>query len=406
MTGRQAAIKVIKQLQGKGFQALLAGGCVRDMLLRRRAQDYDVATNAHPKEVISLFRRTLSVGAKFGVVIVLIDSRQVEVATFRTEAGYCDGRHPAQVKFSTASEDAARRDFTINGMFYDPIKKQLYDYVGGQKDLKEKILRTIGKPEERFSEDYLRMLRAVRFSTQLGFEIEPATFSAICRNSSSISKVSGERISIELEGILTNPNRGIGVALLIESGLLKSIFSALTSEQARVGLGVLKQLPKRAVFPLALACLFTGCQTQDAIEQCQKLKPSRNQIKLMRFLLDNRGRLLDKNMSLASLKRLLSEPFFYDLYIMQRAIQKSEGKSFAALNKLRRRIKEIGDMELKPKPLLNGHDLMKLGAKPGPALGRLAEELYTAQLEGEIHTPYEATQWVENWFNKHKKVAK
>jgi poly(A) polymerase len=406
MTGRQAAITIIKQLQSKGFEALLAGGCVRDMLLHRRAQDYDVATNAHPKEVISLFRRTLNVGAKFGVVIVLIESRQVEVATFRTEADYCDGRHPEEVKFSSAEEDAARRDFTVNGMFYDPIKRRLYDYVGGQKDLKEKILRTIGIARERFSEDYLRMLRAIRFSTQLGFGIEPVTFSAICKNSSFISKVSGERVAIELEGILTHPGRAAGGALLVQSGLLKSIFPGLNSAQGQTGMEIVKQLPKQADFPLALACLFAGCQTQDALEQCRLLKPSRNHIKHIQFLLDNRGRLLDENMSLATLKRLLAEPYFYGLYLMQRAIQKAEGKSLAALNKLRRRIKEIGDIELKPKALLNGHDLMQLGAEPGPALGRLAEELYTAQLEGEILTPKEAAQWAERWLSKHKKVEK
>ncbi|MFC1793885.1 CCA tRNA nucleotidyltransferase [Planctomycetota bacterium] len=194
MTNRQAAIKVIKRLQRSGFQALLAGGCVRDMLLGRRAKDYDVATNAQPKDVIELFNRTLKVGAKFGVVIVLIEGQQVEVATFRTETGYTDGRHPGSVEFTTAAEDASRRDFTINGMFYDPLKKEVIDYVDGQADLKSRIIRTIGKPAERFGEDYLRMLRAVRFSTQLSFEIESSTWSAVCRNAKKIAGISGDGI--------------------------------------------------------------------------------------------------------------------------------------------------------------------------------------------------------------------
>ena len=161
MTNKQAAIKVVERLCSNGFKALFAGGCVRDMLLGRRANDYDVATDAAPEDVIKLFRRTLKVGAKFGVVIVLLEKQQVEVATFRSEAGYVDGRHPAAVTFTSDVEDACRRDFTINGMFYDPIKKEVVDYVNGRGDLKSRLIRTIGKPAERFNEDYLRMLREI-----------------------------------------------------------------------------------------------------------------------------------------------------------------------------------------------------------------------------------------------------
>ncbi|HUS73269.1 MAG TPA: CCA tRNA nucleotidyltransferase, partial [Sedimentisphaerales bacterium] len=228
MTNKQAAIRVIKRLNRNGFQALLAGGCVRDMLLRRPASDYDVATNAQPNDVMKLFRRTLKVGAKFGVVIVLLEGQQVEVATFRTETGYTDGRHPSVVKFATAAEDAGRRDFTINGMFYDALKEKVIDYVDGQADLKKRLIRTIGKAWERFGEDYLRMLRAVRFSTQLGFAIEPATWSAISRNVKNITKISGERIAIELEAILVNPNRSVGTSILAKSGLAKAIFPGFT----------------------------------------------------------------------------------------------------------------------------------------------------------------------------------
>ncbi len=185
MSNKQAAIEVIQELQRHGYQALLAGGCVRDMLLGRPAKDYDVATDARPDDVMRLFYRTLKVGAKFGVVIVLTRGRQVEVATFRSEAGYEDGRHPTRVDFTSVAEDASRRDFTINGMFYDPLKEQVIDYVGGQADLRNRIIRTIGDPDERFGEDYLRMLRAIRFSTQLGFEIEPHTYSASAATGSS-----------------------------------------------------------------------------------------------------------------------------------------------------------------------------------------------------------------------------
>jgi poly(A) polymerase len=407
MTNKQAAIRIIKRLRRKGFKALLAGGCVRDMLLGQRAKDYDVATDAQPKEVIGLFRRTLKVGAKFGVIIVLVGDRQVEVATFRTEADYADGRHPGAVEFADAAEDASRRDFTINGMFYDPLQKEVIDYVDGQADLRAKIVRTIGRPAERFSEDYLRMLRAVRFSTQLGFAIEPLTWSAICRNATSIAQISGERISIELEGILVNPNRAAGASKLFDSGLADAVFPGLSSKDKKTAIEVLGQLRKKVDFALALACFFAGCQTEFAIEKCRVLKLSRSQTKHIKFLLTNRGRLLDERMSLASLKKILAEPYFWDLYELQRAIQKAEGDGgagAAALINLRKRIRALGDVELRPKPLLNGHDLIRLGAVPGPGLGQLKEELYIAQLEGKLQRPRQAREWAQKWLQKHRTI--
>ena len=401
MTNRQAAIHIIKQLHRHGFQALLAGGCVRDMLLGRRANDYDVATDAKPPVVIKLFRRTLKVGAKFGVVIVLIEDRQVEVATFRTEADYSDGRHPGSVEFAGAAEDAGRRDFTINGMFYDPLRKEVIDHVNGQADLKRQIIRTIGEPAERFAEDYLRMLRAIRFSTQLGFPIEPATWSAVCRYAKKITNISGERIAIELEGILAHPNRAAGASKLIESGLAKAVFPGFTGKQAKLSIDILRHLPKRLDFPLALAAFFAGFETEVAIERCKLLKLSRNQNKHIKSLLTGRGKLLDEQMSLAELKKILAKPYFWDLYELQKAIQKATDQRITALIKLRKRIKALGDVDLQPKPLLNGHDLIRLGATPGPALGQLAEEMYIAQLEGTLQTPQQAEEWANHWLKKH-----
>jgi tRNA nucleotidyltransferase/poly(A) polymerase len=436
MTNKEAAIKIIKRLRSNGFEALLAGGCVRDMLMGRAASDYDVATNAHPEDVMKIFKRTLKVGAKFGVVIVLIEDKQVEVATFRTETGYADGRHPAAVKFAGAAEDAGRRDFTINGMFYDPLKKEVIDYVNGQADLKKKMIRTIGDPAERFSEDYLRMLRAVRFSTQLGFAIEPRTFSAICSNSKHIARISGERIAMELEAILVSPSRSAGVSLLAKSGLAEAIFpgfppsprlpsplklrrtgrrtsagesvfaKATPDKKMKPAIEVLSQLRKKSNFPLSLACLFAGCPTEFAMERCTVLKLSRSQTKHIKFLLDGRGKLLDEKMSLAQLKLIVSEPYFWDLYELQRAIQRAERRSIAALVNLRKRIKALGDVELRPKPILDGHALIRLGAVQGPELGQLAEEMYIAQLEGKLQTKEQAEQWVQNWLKKHKTIEK
>ncbi len=404
MSNRQAAIEIVQRLQRHGFQALLAGGCVRDMLLGRPAKDYDVATDARPDEVVRLFRRTLQVGAKFGVVIVLLRGRQVEVATFRSEAGYADGRHPADVRFTSAAEDAGRRDFTINGMFYDPLHEQVIDYVGGRADLERHVIRTIGDPDERFGEDYLRMLRAIRFSTQLDFEIGTDTYAAIGRWAGRISRISGERIAVELEGTLTHPNRARGTAMLIETGLARAIFPGFAGERAERAVPVLAQLRKRVDFPLALAGLFSRCPADFAMTACRVLKLSNRQLKHVEFLLAHRGRLLDAEMSLAPLKKLLARPYFRDLYELERAIQKADAsrQGLASLGRLRRRVRHLGDAEVKPKPLLNGHDLMRLGAVRGPGLGQLMEELYVAQLEGDVQTRDQAEQWARAWLQRHR----
>jgi len=407
MTNRHAAIQVIRKLRRNRFEALLAGGCVRDMLLHRPAKDYDVVTNAHPKDVAKLFRRTIKIGAKFGVVMVLLKATKVEVATFRTETGYVDGRHPAAVEFTGAEEDAGRRDFTINGMFYDPLSKKVIDYVGGRADLRRRLIRTIGTPEQRFGEDFLRMLRAVRFSTQLGFPIEQATKSAIRTNAKNITRISGERIAMELEAILVNPNRYTGGRLLVDCGLAEVIFPDLSREQASFAVNALAKLRKKVDFALALATLFAACPTDSALQNCRILKLSRNQTAQMKFLLTNRDVLLDETMSLGRLRILFAEPYFWDLYDLQKAILKATDDSRAALKpliKLHRRITALGDIEKKPKPLLNGHDLIRLGVVPGPALGQLTQEMYIAQLEGLFQNRQQAKNWVQKWLEKHKTI--
>ncbi len=402
MTNKQAAIRIIKRLQANDHQALLAGGCVRDMLLDRRAKDFDVATSASPGEVIKLFKRTIKVGAKFGVVIVMLDDQLVEVATFRTETGYADGRHPESVSFSTAAEDARRRDFTINAIFYDPVNDKVLDFVSGRDDLKRRIIRTVGGPQQRFSEDYLRMLRAVRFSAQLEFDIDPESFSALCANAEKINRISGERIAMELQGIFASPNRSAGASMLIESGLAQAIFPQLPQDFCDTAIKVVGQLPEKIDFALALAAFFSGAETAFAIERLAALKLSRSQNRHIKFLLTNRGKLLDSQMPVSQLKLIAAEPYFNDLYELQRAIQKSSAAGLTALRALRKRINALGDIELKPKPLLNGHDLISLGAVPGPTMGLLTQEMYIAQLEGNIQTPEQAKKWCKKWLKEHK----
>lgn len=405
MTNRQAAIRIIKRLRKHGHQALLAGGCVRDMLLNRAAKDYDVATSARPDEVIRLFERTIRVGAKFGVVMVMIGSEQVEVATFRTESGYADHRHPSQVAFSNAKEDASRRDFTINGMFYDPVENQVIDYVGGQDDLRPGIIRTIGDPRHRFGEDYLRLMRAVRFATRLNFTIEPETWRAVQELSGRIEKISRERVAMELEAILSHPNRRRGAELLEESGLCRAIFGKVDPSVLEFGREVLGFLPKQVDFPLALAGFFAGEETKNALRECANLRLSNSHTRGLRYLLENRGVLLEEDIPLARLKLLLAEPYFQDLYNLQWAVQSARSQSVGPLKAIHSRARELEGVELRPKPLLDGHALIEMGVRPGPMVGHVGREMYIAQLSERINTPEQAREWVSAWLDDHKEIS-
>ncbi len=224
---RRFAVEVVEELRGAGFTAYWAGGCVRDQLVARTPWDYDVATDAKPDEIRRLFgrHRTLAIGAAFGVITVLgpAEAGQVEVTTFRRDADYSDGRHPDRVTFSSPEEDARRRDFTINGMFYDPLADHIIDFVGGEADLRARIVRAIGDARERFTEDKLRMLRAIRFATLFGFELEPATEAAIREMAAEITVVSAERIAAEIEIMLVHANRARAVRLMAETRLLNAV---------------------------------------------------------------------------------------------------------------------------------------------------------------------------------------
>ena len=401
LSNKQAAIQIIRSLHKAGFEALLAGGCVRDMLLGNKPKDYDVVTSATPLEICKIFRRTIKVGAKFGVIIVLVAREQVEVATFRAEAGYSDGRRPDKVSFTSAKEDSLRRDFTINGMFYDPLKKKVIDYVGGREDLKKKIIRTIGKPQERFSEDYLRMLRAVRFAAQLDFEIEKNTLNAVKKYSGNITKISGERIAMELESLSAAVKRARGVKLLLSTGLAERIFAAFKNKSTgEFAKKIFEILPKEITFELAAAAIFAGCATDEAMENLEILKLSRNQLKHINFLLVKRDYLLGE-LTLAQLKMIVAEPYFEDLCLLQKAIQKAKGRSMSAVLAVRKRVKELAGKELKPKPLLNGHEIIGLGVKPGPQVGIVSKELYVRQLCEDVTVRQEAVNWVKDWLKRH-----
>src|SRR5882672_3868914 len=226
------ATVVVRRLQEAGFPAFWVGGCVRDVLLGREPGDYDIATAALPEQIEKLFRRTIAVGRKFGVMVVVEGRRQFQVATFRAEADYRDGRHPEQVTFGDAMADARRRDFTVNGLFFDPVGKKLHDWIGGEADLRAKTIRTIGSPGERFAEDHLRLLRAARFAAQLGFQIETETCAALKANASKIRGVSAERIREELHKLFSPPHGSRGLELLRQSGLLEQVLPELVATVA------------------------------------------------------------------------------------------------------------------------------------------------------------------------------
>src|SRR5271155_4015608 len=223
------AQEIVARLQQAGFAAFWVGGCVRDFLIGREPQDFDIATDAKPEQVEKLFKRTVAVGRKFGVMVVVEGGHQFQVATFRAEADYKDGRRPEKVVFANAEADALRRDFTVNGLFYDPLTEKIHDWVGGEKDLRAKIIRTIGAPEERFAEDHLRLLRAVRFAAQLNFEIEPRTFAAVQSLAPKIKLISAERIRDELLKLFRPPHAARGLVLLRDSGLLEPVLPELAA---------------------------------------------------------------------------------------------------------------------------------------------------------------------------------
>jgi len=399
-------LRVVHRLRLAGYEALLAGGCVRDVLLGRRPHDYDIATNATPPTVAELFPRSLTVGAKFGVVIVRVGGHEMEVATFRSETGYADGRRPGKVVFTDARQDALRRDFTINGMFLDPLRDEVIDYVGGRADLQQGVIRAIGKPQERFGEDHLRMLRAVRFAARMEFAIDPATWRAIREHADKLSRISAERIGMELEYILTDPSRGRGGKLLLEAGFAGTIFPGVAAEMLAGGLKVLETWSRRIGFGPALAALLCYANAGQVSKVCRHLKTSNDIRHQAVWLVTHQEKLLTAMpMSKGPLKQWLSEPLFETLVKLLRCRLRAEGCSQTVLLRLRRQIRELGDEPVAPPPLLDGHDLMQLGCPAGPLLGRLIEELYLAQLENQVADAPQARRWAREWLDRHRETS-
>jgi poly(A) polymerase len=414
---REFAVDVVRRLQGAGFRALWNGGCVRDFLMGRVPKDYDVATDARPDAVRSLFgqRRTLAVGASFGVIIVLGSkaSGNVEVATFRTEGPYLDGRRPEHVNFAGPEEDAQRRDFTINGMFYDPISEQVLDYVGGEKDLAAGIVRAIGRPADRMTEDKLRMLRAVRFAATLDFQLDPATAEAVQTMAPEIHVVSAERIAQELKRMLVDPHRRRAMELARDTGLLLEILPELKPilegpdgiawETSLRRLRLLEE-PR---FELVIAALFAGVpeiaphggsarkESGTARSICRRLRLSNEETDSISWLLARLPEVLASlTKSLAQLKRILSHPDARDLLALARVDRLAADGDLSGVMHCEELLRRTPPEKLDPPPLVTGDDLIALGLQPGKRFREILDAVREAQLNDELATHEDALQLV------------
>jgi len=428
----KVAREVAARLRESGHIAYFAGGCVRDMVRGLVPKDYDIATDARPEAVQTFFPRTFAVGAHFGVIIVLENGFQFEVATFRSDDAYIDGRHPSAVHFSSPEEDAQRRDFTINGMFYDPVAEKVIDFVGGCADIDAKLVRAIGDPARRFTEDRLRMLRAVRFATTLDYEIDKTTWEALVANAPSINQISAERIRDELVRIFVSPNRVRGWDLLDSSGLMRAILPELDAmkgvlqpEQFHPEGDVfvhtrlmLQSLPEEVSVLLDFAVLFhdvakpvtamvdttgrirfndhdrIGAQMTEAI--MRRLRFSGAEIEAIVEMVRQHMVFKDApNMRVAKLKRFMARPTFNQELELHRVDCQSSHRMLDNYEFLLRKREEFANEPIIPPPLVRGDDLIALGLKPGPKLGEMLEALETRQLEGTLRTREEALEWVK-----------
>ncbi len=429
---RKRAETVVRRLQGAGHVAYFAGGCVRDALRGAEPSDFDIATSARPQQIVELFERTREVGAHFGVVLVIVGGHEIEIATFRTDGSYGDGRRPDSVEFSSPEEDAQRRDFTINGLFADPLAGGLIDFVGGKADLDAGIVRAIGNPAERFAEDHLRLLRAVRFAARFDFEIEPATWDAMCAGAETLAKISAERLRDEFSKILLDANRVRGFDLLVDSGLMAQLIPEILDlkgcEQppqfhpegdvfvhTRLMLSLLEDEPS---LPVVLAVLLHDIgkpATYSYDEKDQRIRFNGHDkvgagmaakiLKRLKYpngisdavvaMVDHHMVFIDvQKMRTAKLKRFMARDTFSDEMELHRVDCLGSWGGLDNYDFLNTKAEEFANEPIIPPPLLDGRDLMRIGWKPGPGLGRILTEIQDRQLEGTLTTREAALEWL------------
>ncbi|MEX2186235.1 MAG: CCA tRNA nucleotidyltransferase [Pirellulales bacterium] len=407
---REFAVDVVRRLRDAGYEAVWAGGCVRDELLGLVPKDYDVATNATPEQVRGVFghRRTLAIGAAFGVIAVLGPKRigPVEVATFRRDLSYSDGRRPDAVAFTTAEEDAQRRDFTINGLFYDPIDERVHDFVGGQDDLKRRVVRAIGDPTARFTEDKLRMLRAVRIAATFDFVVEAATFAAVRAMAAEIDAVSAERIAAELRRMLVDARRDRAIELLAESGLLGVLLpeageSVRPSSPPLLAARRLIAAFESPSFALALGATFYALGlARSAAAIGRRWRLSNDEIDRSHYLAEHAESLdAATEMPWSKLQRMLVHPFATELVAVHAARACIGDGNADAVALCQERLAWPRE-RLDPPPLISGDDLNAHGVRPGPRYKLLLDQIRDAQLDGEVGTREEALQVVDKLARK------
>lgn len=420
-TAAAIAERHVRRLTDRGFEAYWVGGCVRDLLLGLSPKDYDIATNATPDQVEMLFPRTIPVGKQFGVILVLDQGVQTEIATFRTESGYSDGRRPDSVKFCSAKEDASRRDFTINGIFLNPLERQPLDWVGGIQDLENGLIRAIGDPVERFSEDHLRMLRAVRFATRFDFQLEPKTLSAIQSRASNITLVSPERIRAELIRILLAPKLAGGLRLLEESGLFQWLFPdwshPIPSPIYQWAEGEIEEGASVLIWA-TLARLFElvgwdGLQSFENQEEStrQKSPPSKRSRSKLEGLLRHytfpreemdpilKAVQFQKNIletsptDLLACRQCMIQPIFPLAWKVFERVESVRPQSSAySVLTWRSELKKFHQKPELSEPLILGKDLLTAGFSPGPMIGKTLTLVRNAQLIEQIHSAEEAIE--------------
>lgn len=429
----EAARKIVRVLQEAGHEALFAGGCVRDRLRGVEPKDYDIATSATPDEILALYPKGDTIGAHFGVILLREGGHSFEVATFREDGVYSDGRRPDKVVFSSAERDASRRDFTVNGMFFDPVRDKVVDYVGGRQDLAKGLLRAIGDPDERFQEDYLRLLRAIRFATRLDFEIEEKTWQAIEESAPRVVAISPERIRDELDRIWVSPNRLRGFDLLVESGLMKALLPEILALQGceqppqwhpegdvfvhtRL---MLSLLPEEASLPLVLSVLFHDIAkpaTQTFDEENERIRfnghdrigaeMARGIMKRFRYSnaitdavvsgVANHMTFKDvQKMRTSKLKRFMARETFEDELELHRVDCAGSNGNLGNYDFLVARREEFANEPLIPPRLVTGKDLIDRGWKPGPRFKEVLTRIQDLQLEGSLTTREEAFAWLE-----------
>ncbi len=409
---RGFAVEVVERLRRAGHEAYWAGGCVRDRLLGLKPKDYDIATAARPDEIRALFghRRTLAIGAAFGVITVLgpKPAGQIEVATFRRDLGYTDGRRPDAVEFSTAEEDARRRDFTINGLFFDPVTDRVLDFVEGAADLEGKLIRAIGEPEERFAEDKLRLLRAVRFAARFDFHLDERSRRAMIAMAPEIMLVSVERIAAELRTMFIGPRPGVALRMLHETGLLAAVLPELRETWGEAGGQAERRAVARALdaftklagaeFPTMFAALLgDDISSAAARELCRRLKLPNRDTDRVAWLLEHRVRLADaQRQPWPPLQRVLAQAGAAELVALALATEKADEADIEFCRGVLGQPQEIWN----PAPLVTGNDLLRAGIPGGKHFQHLLDTVRDAQLEQRIATLEAALALAKNlWSN-------